>query len=436
MTSSQVKPVAKAVSATVAGERLLAAAVLAGVAIVAWRLLTDGYLPQPFYYRVAETLMDLHRPALWAADSGAYHRWHALYPPLSFVFLKFASLAGCYGAGEWFGRDCDWLARSVLAGFFVANGVLVYAAYRIEDAGTAAPRAIVMSLGLPMLYALERGNLLIPCFTAFVLGYADILRRRWPRWLALALSFNFKPYLALVALPLLIQRRWSWVVGCAGLGLLIYAVTLAIYGSGTPWEIIGADVKYSVAASKGYFADLYFATGYWPLIRLLQASPPGLRLPAPAVAHAVALALTIAVRASQAAALACLALAAWRPRGTDVRRLAALVAAVSITAFTSGSAGYSQIFLLFLVLFEPWRGPTRITMLVSAYLLCLPLDWVLTPVVHEAAPSWLGGRTVMTDFGLSLGQLLRPGVLLLIQISLVILNLADIRRGGQAPPRL
>ena len=52
-----------------------------------------------------------------------------------------------------------------------------------------------MGLGLPMLYALERGNLLILCFTCFVLGYGDLLRQRWLRCLALASAMNFKPYL-------------------------------------------------------------------------------------------------------------------------------------------------------------------------------------------------------------------------------------------------
>ena len=413
---------------TVVAERAMAALVVAGVVLAGFGLASRGYLPQPFYYRVSDTLMDLHRPALWAHGLDAYHRWRALYPPLSFVILQLASLGRCYAGDEFAARDCDWLAPAILMGVFLLNGVVVFAAYRRNDPRTAAPRAVAVALGLPMLYALERGNLLIPCFTAFALGYADLLRKGWPRWTALAMAFNFKPYLALVALPLAIKRQWAFVAGCAAIGVLIYIVTLAVYGSGSPWEIIANDGRYSAAASKGDFADLYFATAYWPLIRLLGAQSPSIILAPPAIAHLLAIALTAALRTAQVAALACLALAAWRPDRTEVRRLAALVAAVSITAFTTGSAGYSQIFLLFLVFFEPWRGPLRVTMLTAAYLLCLPVDWVLIPIIHQAAPSYLGGRTVMTDFGLSVGQILRPGLLLVIQTALVMLNLADLRR--------
>ena len=414
-------------------EWLFASLVLLGLAITIGRFWRDGYLPQPFYYRVSDTLMDLHGPALWANTGGAYHVWHALYPPLSFVYLKLTSLGACYASNEWAGRDCDWLAKAVLLAVFAGNIALIWVTYRIADARTATPRAIAMALGVPMLYALERGNLLIPCFTCFALGYGDVFRRRWPRWIALALSFNFKPYLGLVALPFLVQRRWSWVMACLAFGVAIYLATLAIYGSGSPMEIIVNETRYSVAVSKGYFSDLYFATAYWPLIRLLHALPPELRLIPDGLAQALALGLTLALRASQAAALICLALAAWRPERTDVRRLAALVAAVAITAFTTGSAGYSQIFLVFLVFFEPWTGRLRPVMLTATYILCLPLDIVLVPLIHQPAHSYLGGRTVMTDFGLSLGQLLRPGLLLVIQGALVTLNLRDIFRPAAKP---
>ncbi len=59
-------------------EWLFASLVLLGLAITIGRFWRDGYLPQPFYYRVSDTLMDLHGPALWANTGGAYHVWHAV----------------------------------------------------------------------------------------------------------------------------------------------------------------------------------------------------------------------------------------------------------------------------------------------------------------------------------------------------------------------
>jgi len=416
-------------------ELALAGLVLGGLMLVAWRFAQQGYLPQPFYYLVSETLIDLYSTAYWAHTSGAFDTGHSLYPPLSFVVLQFTSLKGCYTSGYLAGRDCDWLARCVLFATFLGNLVLVYRSYRISDPPTAIPRAIAMGLGLPMLYALERGNLLIPCFTCFVLGYGDVLRRGWLRCLALAGAMNFKPYLVFVVVPMIIKRRWAAVATCGLMGGAIYVATALWYGSGWPLQMIAAETSYAGAPSKSLFSDLYYATSYWPLIRILHAFPPGLRLGSSGAEAAWGLFLTGALRAAQFSALACLALALFRPSRTRVRRLAALAVAVSITAFTTGSAGYAQIFLFFLVFYEPWRGPARITVLLATYLLCIPVDVIILPVVHQRAFSWLAGRAVTTTTGVSIGQLVRPALLLIIQSGLVVLNLGDVLRSSDTVRR-
>lgn len=427
--TDQLRASSKSVRSRRGVEAVLAGLVVAGLALSGWRLFHDGHLPQPFYYRVSETFIDLYSTAFWSHLPGAIHQWQSQYPPLSFTLLRYTSLKSCYDLGYVSGRDCDWLARSVLLGIFAANVVLVYASYRLSDRRTAVPRAIAVTLGLPMLYALERGNLLIPTFTCFVLGYGDLIRRRWLRCLALAAAMNFKPYLIFIALPLVVKRRWAWLALCGLLGGAVYVATVLMYGSGWPLQMIANETTYAAAPSKSYFADLYYATDYWPLIRLLHAYPPGLRLGSASASEAWSLALTVLLRTTQVAALACVAIAFFRPSGVDVRRLAALVTVGAITAYTTGSAGYAQIFLFFLVFYEPWRGPIRIGLIVTTYVLCIPFDYVILPVIHERAHSWLGARDVTASFGISVGQIVRPALLLIIQCGLIVLNLGDILRG-------
>ena len=417
-------------------ELVLGGLVLVGLLLAGWRFMQQGYLPQPFYYRASDSLLDLYSTAFWAHTAGAFSQWHSQYPPLSFIFLRFASLKSCYAPGYLSGRDCDWFARLVLFAIFLGNLALVYRNYRLSDPRTAIPRTIAMGLGLPMLYALERGNLLIPCFTCFVLGYGDLIRRQWIRCLALAAAMNFKPYLVFVVVPMIIKRRWAWAAACGLMGGAIYVATALWYGSGWPLQIIANETSYAGAPSKSYFSDLYYATSYWPLIRILHTLPAGLRLASAPVAAGWSMALTVALRAAQLTALASLVAALVRPAGADIRRLAALSVAVSITAFTTGSAGYAQIFLFFLVFYEPWRGPVRITVLLATYLLCIPIDYIVLPLAPQAAYSWLGGREVTAAAGVSIGQIVRPALLLIIQTGLVILNLQDIRRAPQgARPR-
>ena len=419
-------------------EAFLAGLVLIGVALAAWRLYRDGYLPQPFYYKPAQTLIDGYSTAFWANHAGAYDSWRTLYPPLSFVLLKAFSTPACYRLDAISGRSCDPAPAMMLVGFFALNAALVYQTYRRADPRTALARAVAMALGLPMLYALERGNLLIPCFTAFILGYGDLLKTPWLRAVALAASINFKPYLLFSLIPFIQRRAWVWVLICGLAGLLIYLATYLIFQSGTPLQIWTNDARYGASPSQDHFADLYYATSDWPLIRSLKAgilSPAW--LPA-AMAGSLALALTIVLRVTQAAACLLLIGGMFRPKAVDVRRFGAMAAAVSLTAFTTGSAGYASIFFLFLVFFEPWRGPVRVMILVFAYLLCVPVDHIVLPLIHGPVESYLSGRTAAVEFGVSVGQLVRPAMMLAMLVGLIILNATDLVDGspggvGMAP---
>lgn len=405
---------------------MFALAILIMGAVTLWRLPIDGYLEPPFYFRVNETLMDLFEPAYWANNGGAYKIWHALYPPLSFIFLKALSIRECYVRGAAVARLCDW--RSILALIFVfcCNILLVLRCYRLAVIPASISRTVAVCLGLPMLYALERGNLLIPCFTCFVLAFGDIMRWRGARWLAMALAINFKPYLVFSLLPFVGRRTWLGLIVFGLLFVSIYGLTYFIAGSGSPLEVIANESRYAGVKSVQYFSDLYFATSYWPLIRLLSAAPSDLVLLPPGVALTVRLILEIALRLAQCGFALCSAIALFRPSRVDIRRFGAMVACISLVAFTTGSAGYVQIFLFFLLFYEPWSGRVRIAILSCAYVLCMPTDYVFLPFIHQRELSFLTGRSVIVESGVSIGQLLRPGLLLVIQYGLIVINLIDL----------
>ena len=107
-------------------------------------------------------------------------------------------------------RECDFAGVWTLLAFFALNFPIVYLTYRHNpDRASAGFRTLALCAGLPMLYALERGNLIIPCFTFFALGYGKVLRSAKLRWIAVAFTVNFKPYLVLTLLPQLFRRRWT-----------------------------------------------------------------------------------------------------------------------------------------------------------------------------------------------------------------------------------
>ena len=65
------------------------------------------------------------------------------------------------------------------------NIVISYLIYRKIEPRTAILRALALGFGMPMLFAWERGNLVIPCLTVFMLGHGRLLKPAWARWLCL-----------------------------------------------------------------------------------------------------------------------------------------------------------------------------------------------------------------------------------------------------------
>jgi hypothetical protein len=370
--------------------------------------------------------MDLYDPAWWANHTGAYDLWRTVYPPLSFDLLALASDHRCYGLDAAWARACDGRLSALLLAVYALNIIVIYAVYARRDQGSATPRTIALMLSLPMLYTLDRGNLAMVAFSTFALGARGLARSPAWRWIALAVSINLKPYLAIALLPWAARRQWPWLAGCVGVGLLIYLVTWLVSHAGSPRQLVGDLYAYGATNRASPWSNLYYATSYWPLICFPPIQMGGL--------HPSGGVLTALIRGAQFGVAACAMAACVRPHAIEPNRFAAMLATLALTTFTNGSAGYAQIFPFFLIFLEPWRGGARIILLTTTYLLCIPFDHVLFPIVRGMAWSYLANRTVAVSFGVSVGQIARPAALLVIQFSLIAINLGDVLRAPTLAP--
>ncbi len=407
-------------------EVLLVMAVIGSVAWAAWRLTQDGRLPQPFFWVASDTLMDWHNPAYWAHNSGAYEVWRSVYPPLSFVFLKVFSNGACYASDPFAGRDCDRWGQISLLGFYLLNAVLLYRHFRSIDPRTALVRTVALVIGMPMLFGLERGNLIIPCFTAFILGHSRLLKSARARWLAQAVAINFKPYLVLTLIPFLVRRRWRWFEGAGIATLAVYLLTMALIGGGTPMEIVRHTGELAALQTGSAWSDLYYATSYAPLVRFLNSDFPVMEYVGSRPVEALTLVLPALMLLGQLGVVIAVCAAWARRAAVPMQWLNGAICALILSS--SQPSAYAQIFMLFFVFMEPWRGPTRIMMLVCAYALSLVGDYSLFDIPQMPMESWLGGREVTPSVGVALGQFVRPGLVLLIQFGFVGLILQRVWR--------
>nr|WP_255696768.1 hypothetical protein [Sandaracinobacteroides sayramensis] len=385
-----------------------------------------GYLPQPFVFDTNDTFMDWFNTAYWANNAGAYDVWRSIYPPLSFVFLDLASLPGCYLSSPFHARDCDGFARFTIYALYALNVWLGWLSFRRADRATAPMRAIAFGLGLPLLFTLERGNLILAALPCFMLAHGPLLRSEGWRALAVAATINFKPYLLLPALGRAFSREWrplEWA-GLATIGL--YLLTLAAVGGGTPGEIVSNTANWIVYQGGQVWNEVNYSTSYAPLLMLRLAPIPLLDFVPSQTVERIEWLVPLIIRASQVVALLALAAAWVQPRALSPQRIAALLLGVYLV--TQSPGGYTQAFLLFLVFLERWKGAGPIAAIVSAYLLCLVADWPLASILELNSNGWLSGRPVIPSFGLTAGHFLRPGLVVLILWALSLDSLARVAR--------
>lgn len=170
--------------------------------------------------------MDLFNTMYWAYDDGRYTDWGSVYPPLGFLFLKvlnFVFDGSRYGDPGYlrensafvvFGFGLVYLLVPALVlttklwqGFLWNEKILIY---------------FVIIFSTPMLFALERGNLIVlaPILLALALSRIGFLRA-----LSIALLINIKPYFVLLMIYYIVRQNWKGFVVCTITSGLIFEIS-------------------------------------------------------------------------------------------------------------------------------------------------------------------------------------------------------------------
>jgi hypothetical protein len=420
-------------------ERWLTAAVAIGLAYTMIFLWMNGYLPPPYFYEPSGTFMDYSAPATFAHNRGAYDTFATIYPPLSFLLLKLTSWGPCYSMDvSETARDCDVYGIGWLAIIYAINAFLIWRTLRKLDPSTAIPRTFALCAGLSMTYALERGNVLLFTFTCLILAYGPLVKSARLRWVFAGLAVNFKVYLVGTIFAQLLKRRWRWFEGAMIATLITYLVTYALYGEGSPSVILRNLTAYAGAFSQASLLEFWYPSSLQPIRLLLQgdtqfpvitALGSNTLAVAGAIVQAIILGTTLTIVAAAAAAW-------WRPGVVPMHRL--ILLSIGIAVINSEAGGYTQMILIFFIFFERWRGLGRPVAIVTAYVLCIALDFPIEQVPPVVRDSYLGGREVIAQYSVGIGTLLRPVLIHVMLASLAVVTIrdawADARSNGWRSP--
>lgn len=409
-------------------ELVLLLLVLASFGALVRSFLVTGYLPQPFIWDPQDTFMDWFNTAYWANHWGAYSVWRSIYPPLSFVFLRTFSIPSCYVTSPFAARDCDWLSISaIMISYGVAIGVS-YLALRAQDPRTAVMRTLALAFGYRSLYALERGQLLIVCYIAMVVAFGLCATSRPARAIAAGIMINFKPYMLVTTLGWALRREWRQLELAAFATVGIYFATWALVGGGSLTELLDNTVNWVTFTGGDVVGEIYYSTSFNGLFGVIdRGSFPVLRYFRSDTYETFRFVIKTMMAIAQLTGVVALFLAWLQPRAVALPRLACIALLISLTIRSPG--GYTEMFVVFLVFMEPWRGFARIASITIIYLNAINIDWQLStlPLVHTI--SWLSGKAVSAQFGIAVGQFTHPIGLLIV---LMLLSLETIRQATLA----
>lgn len=374
-----------------------------------WHLYARGYLPQPFFYESSDTWMDWFNVSWWAHDRGIYDSWASIYPPVSFVVTRALGLPSCYkqlSAGLEV-RTCDWLGIVAIHAFYVMDIVIAALAFAKLDKRTAFPRSFALTAGMPLLYGLERGNLILLAFACTILAIGPLLRSARLRWLSLAVAINLKVYLIVALVAQLLRRRWRWFEGGAIAFIAVYLASFALLGIGTPGEIVRNIAAFSGGFNAASVLDVWYPATFVPMTSLLNSTDfPITALVGSQLVETGGLVVTTILRLGQASIIVAAAAIWFRPGAVPAHRATAL--AIALALITSEAGGYTPSLILLFVMMERWEGLLRPIAIVLAYVLSLPGEIILSSIPSMLQDSYFAGHTITVQHGIGLGMFIRP----------------------------
>lgn len=198
----------------------------AGFFYYLYYLMENGYLPSPFIYDKSDTFMDLFNVLHWAYDDGRYTDWGSVYPPLNFIItrlLNFVFAGGGYGDPVLM-RDNS---LSVIVGFclicLAVPAVLLNFKYWKDFPKTEKILIyFAIALSAPMLFTMERGNLIVlsPVLLGLALSKIGVARS-----VCIAFLINIKPYFVLLMIYYIARRNWKGFATCTVLSGFIFAIS-------------------------------------------------------------------------------------------------------------------------------------------------------------------------------------------------------------------
>ena len=229
----------------IAGVFTLTVALSALIYFVLYLILGNGTFVDLFFARGEDRFMDFFNSIRDASQGSAvYTEREVIYPPMAnLIFLVMSRFTPIIynNTGKFFDNHLKWgnHAAATLIGFFffmLCAIILFYTIFKLTK-GSENQRfvfALFAIFSTPVLYMIERGNIIILCLISLVI-YAGTYnsKSRFHRELgliALAFSFSLKLYPVIFGWFLLVDKRFKDALRCFIYGMIMLIVPSFFFG--------------------------------------------------------------------------------------------------------------------------------------------------------------------------------------------------------------
>lgn len=382
-------------------------------------LMEDGYLPSPFVHDKADTFMDLFNPMHWAYNDDRYTDWGSVYPPLNFLILKFLNyifIGDGYGAPKVMRENSSLVIVGFCLIYLAIPAVMMkdrlWRHFSIDERKLIY-LAIIFST--PMLFALERANLIVLCPIFLVLVLSRV---GFTRTLCIALLVNIKPYFAVLMLYYVVRKDWKTFVTCTALGGLVFVVSGLMLGDAHFFMLFSNIFEFS--KNNGLNSPIYLGTmsssiSVFPsLFENLNQNMSG-----PYVLNRERIVNTIYIVESTQLFVLAISLFVLIIRQSKMHD-AEILSLLTIVIINSGISVGSYTLILYAVLIPViFKMRARLLYVALLTLVAMPLDIIpLASVFTGKQYSYLSDSYVNVQQTLGLGSVIRPIANLLILLTL------------------
>jgi hypothetical protein len=377
----------------------------------------NGGLPSPFFFDYNDTFMDYFNTYYWSFDNGRYSIWRSIYLPISFLYFQLIGSTTCILSSDnsFSLRECDHSAILYLGIFSLLSSILLMFYLRRNISFLKKldyiTIFIIASTSFPMIFAFERGNLIIIAYFFFLIFLIN--KNNNFGLLGLVICILFKPYAITLYPPIYLKNGVVSIAKHLTILLIILIIFNILLDDENIYLILDNLIDFSSSLDYSYFEKLQYTTSIKMWYSLLTDEVSNYVLADFRELYNIFFIIVLSFKLLSSLVVISLIICSYLFRNKLDLEVLLFSYALSFLILTDSAGPYGVLFLIPLVFYMTFK--LGWTMTIYPFLcLLIAFDPFYIFAVDFPVNSLFFGYETIAKKGITVGSLARPFFLLLL----------------------